>query len=70
MAEPMTWSTSKDENAAIEALCSAIRSMTEVLHLVEDARYLEPSGGHVIDQPIQALVAAENHREVTAGSDR
>jgi hypothetical protein len=45
----MTWSESDDENAAIEALSSAIRSMADLLHRVEDARYTDPSGGHVID---------------------
>lgn len=49
MAELANWSTSETENEAIEVLCSLIRSMTEVLHLVEYARYVDPSGGHVID---------------------
>ncbi|MGV0793269.1 hypothetical protein [Mycolicibacterium sp. XJ1819] len=47
---PLTrWSSSEEETAAIESLASAIRSAAELFHQVEDARYTEPSGGHVID---------------------
>jgi hypothetical protein len=50
MTEPPTmWPASEDENTAIDALSSFIRAMADVLHQTEDARYIDPSGGHVID---------------------
>jgi hypothetical protein len=49
MTSPTTWSTSEDENTAIEALTRYIRAMADLLHQTEDARYTDPSGGHVID---------------------
>jgi hypothetical protein len=47
--QPTTWSASDDENAAIDALAGFIHAMADLLHLAEDARYADPSGGHVID---------------------
>lgn len=49
MTQPATWSTSEGENTAIEALSGFIRAMADLLHQTEDARYADPSGGHVID---------------------
>jgi hypothetical protein len=49
MVQPTTWSGSEDENKAIEALSGFIRAMADLLHQTEDARYTDPSGGHVID---------------------
>jgi hypothetical protein len=49
IAQPMTWSASEDENTAIEALSGFIRAMADLLHQTQDARYTDPSGGHVID---------------------
>jgi hypothetical protein len=52
MVLPTTLSASEDdENNAIEALSGFIRAMADLLHQTEDARYTDPSGGHVIDWP-------------------
>ncbi|WP_158607983.1 hypothetical protein [Nocardia panacis] len=40
-----TWSTDPDENIAIDALGRVVRAMTELLHHIDDARYLDPAGG-------------------------
>jgi hypothetical protein len=48
MTGPTTWTGSEDENTAIEALSGFIRAMADLLHQTEDARYIDPSGGHVI----------------------
>jgi hypothetical protein len=44
MTEPTTWSTDPAENTAIEALGGALHAMTELLHGVADAQYLDPAG--------------------------
>jgi hypothetical protein len=49
MSPPTTWSPSEDENTAINALAGFIRAMADLLHQVEEARYTDPSGGHIID---------------------
>jgi hypothetical protein len=49
MTQPTTWSASEDENTAIHALAGFIRAMADLLHQAEEARYTDPSGGHVID---------------------
>ncbi|WP_433567293.1 hypothetical protein ACQP1O_20120 [Nocardia sp. CA-151230] len=45
MTEPTTWSTNPAENTAIETLGQALRAMSELLHSVDEARYLDPAGG-------------------------
>ncbi|MET8429848.1 hypothetical protein [Nocardia sp. NPDC004860] len=45
MTEPTTWSPDPAENNAIENLGRALHTMTELLHRVNDAQYLDPAGG-------------------------
>jgi hypothetical protein len=44
-----TWSASEEENTAIEALAGFIRAMADLLHDTDDARYVDPSCGHLAD---------------------
>ncbi|MGF6883756.1 hypothetical protein ABIA39_008339 [Nocardia sp. GAS34] len=45
MTEPTIWSPDPAENTSIENLGQALHAMTELLHRVNDARYLAPAGG-------------------------
>lgn len=44
-----SWPATDDEQAAIDAFCRFIRSMADLLHHLDDVRFMDPGGGHVID---------------------
>ncbi|WP_433725740.1 hypothetical protein ACQP0C_31200 [Nocardia sp. CA-129566] len=47
MSTDSTWPASDEENAAIAMLEQLLQGMAGLLHSVEDARYIDPSGGYV-----------------------
>ncbi|MFX0579345.1 hypothetical protein [Nocardia nepalensis] len=47
MSTDPRWPASDDENAAIAMLEQVLQGMAGLLHSVEDARYIDPSGGYV-----------------------
>ncbi len=41
------WPGSEQENAAVAALARVLRGLADTLYTVEEARYIEPSGGYI-----------------------
>ncbi|WP_433193865.1 hypothetical protein ACQP1G_34480 [Nocardia sp. CA-107356] len=46
MSTEPTWPASDEENAAIAMLEQLLQGMAGLLQSVEDARYIDPSGGY------------------------
>ncbi|MFI5776317.1 hypothetical protein [Nocardia sp. NPDC051570] len=46
MSTDSPWPGDERENAAIAALAETLRGMADLLYAVDQARYLDPSGGY------------------------
>ncbi|MEV4129607.1 hypothetical protein [Nocardia sp. NPDC049707] len=53
MSTDRTWPASAEENAAIATLEQLLQGMAGLLQSVDEARYIDPSGGYVPYRGIQ-----------------
>ena len=48
MTTAHAWSTSAEENDAVDAVGRIVTAMADLLHEFDSARYIDPSGGYVV----------------------